>query len=141
MGVIPDSMIVWQWKEYEANHDGGANIPLAMKTRDQKLHFEFQPTNGDKVELWSTPVKKQELYTVGIEILAKTDSGHVRLWWNGEPVTFTSSGSKAVTGNMFPGRSDPKFGTYGGEGMDIDTFVYQVQIGNIKRDLDGKFMS
>jgi hypothetical protein len=40
-----------------------------------------------------------------------------------------------LTANTFPGRADPKFGAYRGEEIDIDTFVYNVQIGESKEDV------
>lgn len=140
LGAIPDALMIFQWKEYEANNAGGANIPLSLEIRDEKLQFEYSSgKSGSRAPQWTQAVKTNTVYTIGLEILAKSSGGHVRLWWNGNPVTFTTTGSTTLAGNMFPGRSDPKFGAYRGETMDVDTYVYQVQIGNSKAELDARF--
>lgn len=144
MGATPHALTVFQWKEYVANNpkDGGANIPLSLEIRDGKLCLQWQSsaTTG-RVTQWSTPAKVKTIYTIGIEILAKKSGGHVRVWLNGKPVTFTTTKSTILKGNMFPGRSDPKVGAYRGEEVKVDTYVYQLQISNTKADLDRKFFS
>ena len=134
--------MVWQWKEYKANgEDGnGANIPLSLEIRNGELQLGYSSEKGaSRVPQWKTAIKPKTLYTVGIEILAKSSGGHVRLWWDGSAVKFSTTGTTTVQGNMFPGRSDPKFGAYRGEGVVVDSYVYQVQIGNSKGELDSKF--
>lgn len=141
LGATPHALMVWQWKEYEANSGGGgANIPLSLEIRDGELQLGYSSEGGaSRAPQWKTAIKPETTYTVGLEILAKSSGGHVKLWWGGEPVTFSTSGTNVVEGNMFPGRSDPKFGAYRGEGVVVDAYVYQVQIGNTKGELDSKF--
>ncbi|KAL1614613.1 hypothetical protein SLS56_012057 [Neofusicoccum ribis] len=140
MGEILDGMAVWQGKEYDVAKVSGANILLAMVLEKNSLQLLFQPDVNSKLQVqWETSVKAFEVYRVGIEILAKANDGHVRLWWYGKPVRFTSTNTTMVVGNMFPVRAKPKFGTYQGKGIDVDTFVYQIQISNEKSELDGKF--
>ncbi|GME59176.1 hypothetical protein GGR51DRAFT_503670 [Neofusicoccum parvum] len=141
LGATPDALMVWQWKEYVANADGGsAGIPLSLEVRDGQLRFEYQASaDAGRAVQWKTPMKTDTVYTVGIEIKAAASGGYARLWWNGQPVTFATTKTATVSGNMFPGRSDPKFGAYRGEAVEVDTYVYQVQIGNKKSELDDKF--
>ncbi|KAK0706310.1 hypothetical protein B0T26DRAFT_837247 [Lasiosphaeria miniovina] len=142
MGATPHALMVWQWKEYVANNDedGGANIPLALEIRNGNLCFRWSASSTDgRTTQWSTPAKVNTVYTIGIEILAKSTDGHARVWLNGEPVTFTTTKSTTLKGNMFPGRSDPKVGAYRGEDVEVNTFVYQLQIGTSKADLNGQF--
>ncbi|KAI1140848.1 hypothetical protein F5Y05DRAFT_423756 [Hypoxylon sp. FL0543] len=141
---LPDGLIVFQWKEYKANNDkdGGANIPLALEIRKNKLEFShtFKWGEGRKVQ-WSQDVKARTEYKVGLEILAKADGGHAKLWLDGRPVTFDTTKSQVLTGNMFPGQSEPKFGIYGGQTVQVDSYVSQVQIGTSKGDVDQSYFS
>jgi hypothetical protein len=73
-----------------------------------------------------------------MEILAKSAGGYVKLFWNGEQVVF-GTGKKMLTGNMFPGRSEPKIGIYRGEEVEVDSWVYRFQVGAEKGDVDGKY--
>ncbi|KAI0183112.1 hypothetical protein EV127DRAFT_517215 [Xylaria flabelliformis] len=142
LGVLPDGLLIWQWKEYEANNAdaGGANIPLSLEIQDGKLQLGYESKWGvGRAPQWSKAIKTNTVHTIGIEILAKSSGGHVRLWWDGNPATFTTTGTTILEANTFPGRSDPKFGAYGGQTVEVDTYVYQVQIGNNKAELDAKF--
>ncbi|KAF2971903.1 hypothetical protein GQX73_g1741 [Xylaria multiplex] len=113
LGAIPDGLLIWQWKEYEANHNGGANIPLSLEVRHGKLQFEYGPGKGIKREtIWTKAINTNTVHTIGLEILAKSADGHVRLWWDGNSATFTTTGTTTIHGNTFLGRSDPKFGAY-----------------------------
>ncbi|KAK7918491.1 hypothetical protein PG985_010365 [Apiospora marii] len=146
LGATPDAMMVMQWKEYVANTGSdthGANIPLLLQVRNQQLHLEYTADRTSKrAVLWSAAVKPKTVYTVALEILAKdAGKGHVRMWWDGKPVTFDTTKDTLLKGNLFPGRSDPKFGIYGGQAVVTDNWVYQVQIGETKADLDSKFIS
>ncbi|KAI1408587.1 hypothetical protein F5Y13DRAFT_172318 [Hypoxylon sp. FL1857] len=142
LGELPDGLIVFQWKEYKANNakDGGANIPLALEVRNNKLAFShtFKWGEGRKVQ-WSQDIKAKTEYKVGLEISAKAKGGYAKLWLNGKPVTFDTTKSQTLTGNMYPGQSDPKFGIYGGETVTVDSYVYQVQIGTSKNDVDQSY--
>jgi hypothetical protein len=84
-------------------------------------------------------VKSNTVYNIGLEILAKSSGGHVKLYWNGKQVTFSTNGEKVLTGNMFPGRSDPKIGIYRGEELEVNSFVYQFQVGTEKGDVDQRY--
>ncbi|KAJ8130913.1 hypothetical protein O1611_g2710 [Lasiodiplodia mahajangana] len=140
VGVIPDGLLIWQWKEYVANKNGGANIPLSIEIRKGNLQFEYAASESSKrVVQWTKAIKPNTVHTIGIEILAKKSGGHVRLWWDGKPATFSTTGTTLLEGNTFPGRSDPKFGAYGGQAVEVNTYIYQVQIGNTKSELDSKF--
>ncbi|GME65593.1 hypothetical protein GGS26DRAFT_596463 [Neofusicoccum parvum] len=141
MRAILDGMAVGQWRDYDVAEVSGANIPLAMVLENSSMQFLFQPDVNSKLQVqWETSVKAFEVYRVSIEILGEANDGHVRLWWNGKPVRFTSTNTTMVVGNMFPARAEPKFGTYQDKGIDVDTFVYQIQISNEKSELDGKFL-
>ncbi|KAI0115647.1 hypothetical protein GGR51DRAFT_503670 [Nemania sp. FL0031] len=143
LGVIPDALMIWQWKEYVANaNGGGANIPLSLEVRNGKLQFEYASSaSSSRVPQWTKAIKTNTVHTIGIEILAKSSGGHVRLWWDGKPATFSTTGTTLLEGNTFPGRADPKFGAYRGEVVEVNTYIYQVQIGNTKSELDSKFFS
>jgi hypothetical protein len=141
LGAVPQSLMVWQWKEYEANSKGGgANIPLSLEIKNKKIQLGYQADgNSGRVPQWTADVKPNTVYNVGLEILAKSSGGHVKLYWNGQQVTFSTNKEKTLTGNMFPGRSDPKIGIYRGEDVETDSYVYQFQIGTEQKDVDGKY--
>jgi hypothetical protein len=142
LGATPNSLMVWQWKEYKANNkdNKGANIPLSLEVRNNQLLFQYQADRDSKrVAQWTKDVKPNTVYNVGLEILAKSSDGHVKLYWNGEQATFSTNGKKTLTGNMFPGRSDPKIGIYRGEEVETNSFVYQFQIGTEQGDVDAKY--
>ncbi|KAK7937683.1 uncharacterized protein PG986_014551 [Apiospora aurea] len=146
LGATPDALMVMQWKEFVANGVKGsdaANIPLSLEVRKNALHLQYSAhQSAGRQPQWSTPVRPKTVYTVALEILARdAGKGHVRMWWGGKPVTFDTTKSTTLTGNLFPGRSDPKFGIYRGEEVVTDSWVYQVQIGESKADLDSKFIS
>ncbi|KAK8084229.1 hypothetical protein PG997_005500 [Apiospora hydei] len=145
LGSTPDNMMVFQWKEYIANTQGKgqASIPLRLIVKNKTLQLNYDPMLSEgRQTLWSAPIKPKTVYTVALEILAKdAGQGHVRMWLDGKPVTFDTTKSTLLQGNMFPGRSEPKFGIYNGEAVVTDNWVYQVQIGEAKKDLDSKFIS
>ena len=135
-------MLIFQWKEYGANNenDGGANIPLSLKVRKGVLQLGYQAKLGDhRSPVWTKEISTNTVYKVGLEILAKKGDGHVRLWWNGKPATFTETHEQVLTGNLWGKQTDPKVGIYGGEEVETDSWVYQVQVGTKKGDVDGKF--
>lgn len=139
---LPTGLIIFQWKEYGGNNDKdmGANIPLTLEIRKNQLAFThtFKWKESRKVQ-WAQDIKTRTEYKVGMEILAKADGGHAKLWLNGKPITFDTTKSTTLTGNMFPHQSDPKFGIYGGQDVEVDSYVYQVQIGTSKNDVDQSY--
>lgn len=140
LGAVPQSLMVWQWKEYEANTKGGANIPLSLEIKNKEIQLGYQADgNSKRVPQWTADVKPNTVYNIGLEILARSSGGHVKLYWNGEQVTFSTNKEKTLTGNMFPGRSDPKFGIYRGEDVETDSYVYRFQVGTEQKDVDGKY--
>lgn len=140
LGATPDSLMVWQWKEYEANDKGGANIPLSLEVKNKQISLGYQADEKSRrVAQWTTNVEPHTVYKVGLEILAKSSGGYVKLFWNGEQVKFKTNGEKVLTGNMFPGRSDPKIGIYRGEEVETNSYVYQFQIGTERKDVDGSY--
>lgn len=138
LGATPNSLMVWQWKEFVANVDGGANIPLSLEIKSGKLQLGYAEGSSARQSEWSTAVKSNTVYKIGLEILAKKSGGHVKLYLNGEQQKL-ANGDKVLTGNMFPGRSDPKIGIYRGEQVETDSFVYLLQIGTEKQDVDQGF--
>ncbi|KAI1392398.1 uncharacterized protein F4822DRAFT_425608 [Hypoxylon trugodes] len=140
---LADGLIIFQWKEYKANNakDGGANIPLVLILRNKKLEFGHSEKWGEKGHgtQWTVDVEPHKEYKIGLEIFAQAKGGHAKLWFNGKPVTFDTTKSQVLTGNMYPGQSDPKFGIYGGQDEQVDSYVYQVQIGTSKDDLDQSY--
>jgi hypothetical protein len=121
-------------KEYVANNDGGANIPLALEVSGGKLDFQYQSSGSTgRVAQWNTAVNANEKYHVGIVINTSTP-GWVQLYWGGKLQTFNSKTTN-LTATTFPGRADPKFGAYRGEAVGIDTYVYEIQIGTKLSDI------
>ncbi|KAF2847412.1 FAD/NAD(P)-binding domain-containing protein [Plenodomus tracheiphilus IPT5] len=140
LSAIPNSLMVWQWKEYEANNKGGANIPLSLEVKNNQIFLAYQADGKTgRITQWTADVKPDTVYNVGLEILAKSSGGHVKLYWNGEQVTFSTNKEKTLIGNMFPGRSDPKIGIYRGEDVETNSFVYQFQIGTEQKDVDSQY--
>jgi hypothetical protein len=74
---------------------------------------------------------------VGIVINTGKPTGWVEFWWCGEQVDFTTTGTKRLEDVVtFPGRSDPKFGAYRGEAVEIDTWVYDIVVGEEWDDVE-----
>lgn len=65
--------------------------------------------------------------------------GHARLWWNGRPAIFATTKTDTLDSNTFPRRGDPRFGAYRGKVLEIDAYVYQLQIETEKAELKGRF--
>lgn len=142
MQEVPDALMVFQWKEYVANTPalGGANIPLSLEIVDGYLCFNFQASGSSgRVTQWKIVAEDHTIYTFGIEILAKSSGGAVKLFLNGAQQTFSTTGTESFTGNTFPGSSSPKFGAYRGEVDAINTWIYDVQIGTAKGDVNSKY--
>ena len=125
-------------KEYVANADGkGANIPLALEFIDSThLQFQYQASaNVGRVGQWQKTIVPNQRYKIGIAINTGSP-GWVELYVDGKQQQLgDGEGVKRLTANTFPGRADPKFGAYRGEEIAIDTFVYDVQIGETKEDV------
>ncbi|KAL1970422.1 hypothetical protein VTN77DRAFT_5583 [Rasamsonia byssochlamydoides] len=136
LAEIEQSLMIWQFKEYEANNDGGANIPLAMEIVDGKLQFQYQASGKSSREAqWTTDISPNTVFSAGIVINTAQPEGWVQLYWNGELQKFSSNGKTNLTATTFPGRADPKFGAYRGEAVAIDTYVYEIQIGTALEDI------
>src|SRR5438270_13814020 len=82
-------------------------------------------------------LKTATTYHVGIVINTSKSNGFVQLYWNGDRATFKDNGKTTQTleGIFFSGQADPKFGAYRGEAVDIDTYIYQIQIGTTLDDV------
>ncbi|KAI1779301.1 hypothetical protein F4818DRAFT_404080 [Hypoxylon cercidicola] len=117
-----------------------AIIPLSLEVRQNQLAFShtFKRDEGRKVE-WTHDIEPHKEHKIGLEIFAKAESGYVKLWFDGKPATFNTSKAQVLMGNMFPGQSEPKFGIFGGEDVQVDSYVYQVQIGTDKGDVDQSY--
>ncbi|KAH8694876.1 hypothetical protein BGW36DRAFT_408577 [Talaromyces proteolyticus] len=135
LAEIEQSLMIWQFKEFEANSHGGANIPLSMEIVNGKLEFQYQSSgNSHRESQWSTEVTADTVYSAGIVINTSTP-GWVQFYWNGDLQKFSSTGGHNLTATTFPGRADPKFGAYRGEAVGIDTYIYKIQIGTEQSDI------
>lgn len=124
-------------KEYEANNaaDGGANIPLSLEIQNGVLNFQYQSSySTPRVPQWSVTPKPNTLYSVGI-VINTASPGWVELYWQGKQQTFTTSGTTKLQATTFPGRAEPKFGAYRGEAVEINTYIYRIQIGTALSDI------
>ncbi|OGM48813.1 hypothetical protein ABOM_003028 [Aspergillus bombycis] len=136
LGAIQQSLMIWQFKEYSANNpnDGGANIPLSLEFKSGKLNLQYQASSDAKrVSQWSKELKTDTVYSIGL-VINTSRPGWVELYFDGEQQTF-GSGSNRLKANTFPGQADPKFGAYRGEEVQIDTYVYNIQIGTALDDI------
>ncbi|OOO05226.1 Polysaccharide lyase [Aspergillus oryzae] len=134
LGAIQQSLMIWQFKEYSANSHGGANIPLSLEFKSGKLNLQYQASGDAKrVSQWSKELKTDTVYSIGL-VINTSRPGWVELYFDGEQQTL-SSGSTRLKANTFPGQADPKFGAYRGEEVQIDTYVYNIQIGTTIDDI------
>ena len=105
-----------------------------MEIVNDELQFQYQASADTGREAqWSTPVSSNERYNMGIAVNTATP-GWVELYWNGTQQVWNND-EKRLSATTFPGRADPKFGAYRGEEVDIDAWVYRVQIGTEKEDV------
>ncbi|KAF2444202.1 hypothetical protein P171DRAFT_485664 [Karstenula rhodostoma CBS 690.94] len=125
-------------RKFVANNanDNGANIPLSLEFVDSThLQFRYQASSSvGRVGQWQKTINPNQRYKIGIAINTASP-GWVELYIDGKQQVFGDERVKRLTANTFPGRADPKFGAYRGEEIDIDTFVYDVQIGENKEDV------
>lgn len=124
-------------KEFVANTNGGANIPLAMEINaDGKLEFQYQSSfpAGKRVAEWTKTIAAKTQYHVGI-VINTSSPGWVELYFDGKRQKLGSNQVFQFPATTFPGRSDPKFGAYRGEAVAINTYVYRVQIGTTLEDI------
>lgn len=142
---VQQSLMLWQWKEYSANANGGANIPLALEVVNGNLVFQHQDCGTcGRNEQWKMKVSAHTVYTIGIEIFTSSKAGTARIWVDGKPMTMTADndkGTQVVKGNMYPGDPSPKWGAYRGEEVEINTWIYDVQVGLTKSDMDKKYFA
>lgn len=132
-------LTAYQSKEYVANNanDNGANIPLSLEFVDDKhLQFQYQASGSvGRVAQWQKTIVPNRRYKIGIAINTGSP-GWVELYIDGKQQALGNGVAvKRLVANTFPGRADPKFGAYRGEDIDIDTFVYDVQVGESKVDV------
>ncbi|KAF1964598.1 hypothetical protein BU23DRAFT_547351 [Bimuria novae-zelandiae CBS 107.79] len=134
-------LIIFQFKEYKANNaaDGGAGIPLALVFADaSRLQLRYQASNSIKgVAVWQKTITPNQRYKFGLAINTGTP-GWVELYVDGKQQRLDGGDGekvKRLNATTFPGRADPKFGAYGGAEVGIDTWVYDVQIGEGKGDV------
>ncbi|GMF73048.1 unnamed protein product [Aspergillus oryzae] len=113
LGAIQQSLMIWQFG---------------------KLNLQYQASGDAKrVSQWSKELKTDTVYSIGL-VINTSRPGWVELYFDGEQQTL-SSGSTRLKANTFPGQADPKFGAYRGEEVQIDTYVYNIQIGTTIDDI------
>jgi hypothetical protein len=83
-----------------------------------------------------------KVYTFGIVVNTSRSKGYLQLYYNGQLATLTDPATQEKTqklpGNFFPGRSDPKFGLYGGNNFKVcDSYIYDIAIGTALTDIAG----
>ncbi|KAK2795963.1 hypothetical protein FQN50_009668 [Emmonsiellopsis sp. PD_5] len=128
LGAIGDDLMIWQFKEYQANSHGGANIPLALEIKNDKLQLQYQKSADSRREgQWSTKLETNKQYSAKIVINTSTP-GWVEFTWNGKAQELGDKRQKRLSATTFPGRAEPKFGAYRGEDSDIDVYVYVIRI-------------
>ncbi|RAL10947.1 uncharacterized protein BO97DRAFT_471270 [Aspergillus homomorphus CBS 101889] len=138
LGVIEQSLMIFQFKAYAGNNaqDKGANIPLSLEFKSGQLHLQYQADNtASRVPQWSRTVDTDTVYSVGL-VIHTGKPGWVEFYFDGEQQGFsTAGGATRLTANTWTGRTEPKFGAYRGEAVQIDTYVYEVQIGTTLEDI------
>ncbi|RAL04509.1 uncharacterized protein BO80DRAFT_202315 [Aspergillus ibericus CBS 121593] len=137
LGTIEQSLMIFQFKAYAGNDatDNGANIPLSLEFKSGQLHLQYQADYTAKREpQWSKTLSTGTVYSVGI-VIHTGKPGWVEFYFDGEKQTFSTSRSTRLEANTWTGQTEPKFGAYRGEEVEIDTYVYDVQIGTELSDI------
>ncbi|KAF9886525.1 hypothetical protein FE257_011432 [Aspergillus nanangensis] len=137
MAQLQQSLMIWQFKEYSAYTDGsgGANIPLSLEVKEDALNFRYQASADDGRETqWSVVPELNTPHHIGL-VINTSDDGWVELYWDGEKQEFDTTGETRLSATTFPGQAEPKFGAYRGEEVEIDTYVYAIQIGTEMEDI------
>ncbi|KAI5776915.1 hypothetical protein EDC01DRAFT_698921, partial [Geopyxis carbonaria] len=136
LGVITHNLVLFQWKEFIEQEL--QRIPLNLEFDDDVLTFNYQApgVNTKRVRYWGKKLEVGVKYDVGFVIHTgrSSETGWARLYWDGKPVKL-EKGGYYVNGTMFQGQTDPKFGAYRGEEVEIDTYVYNVKIGSTWSDV------
>ncbi|EGE07835.1 hypothetical protein TEQG_06768 [Trichophyton equinum CBS 127.97] len=130
LGAIEQSLSIWQFKEYLTDNaeDGGANVPLALKFSRSNLQLQYQPKwDAPRQILWQTAPRLNTKYRADFLINTGTP-GWVEFSWNGQVQKLGPQGEARFAATTFPGRSDPKFGAYLADNVDVDFYVYRVLI-------------
>ncbi|PYH95517.1 hypothetical protein BO71DRAFT_351226 [Aspergillus ellipticus CBS 707.79] len=138
LGTIEQSLMIFQFKAYEGNDatTGGANIPLSLGFKSGQLHLQYQADfSSQRVPQWSKTLSTDTVYSAGI-VIHTGKPGWVEFYFDGEQQTFTTSKSTRLQANTWEGRNEPKFGAYRGEAVEINTYVYNIQIGTELSDIE-----
>ncbi|OOF89868.1 hypothetical protein ASPCADRAFT_135635 [Aspergillus carbonarius ITEM 5010] len=138
LGQIEQSLMIFQFKAYEGNDatDNGANIPLSLEFKSGQLHLQYQADfTAKRVPQWSKTLDTDTVYSAGI-VIHTGKPGWVEFYFDGEKQTFSTSGSTRLEANTWTGETEPKFGAYRGEAVEINTYVYNIQIGTELSDIE-----
>lgn len=131
---------VWQWHSYPTSHI--QNYPMIVKPVNGTLWLEQFNPDGTKGlpktgatenvlnNLWGTPFVPMQWYTVvlSIKISADIKQGYVEWWYNGQPQTLRSGGTRFPCRTWDGDYSDPKWGVYGAQGSVVTNYVTSLKI-------------
>ncbi|KAF3491371.1 uncharacterized protein GIQ15_00888 [Arthroderma uncinatum] len=132
LGAIEQSLSIWQFKEYLTDNAeaGGANVPLALKFSRNNLQLQYQPKwDAPRQILWQTTPQINTRYRVDflintryrVDFLINTSTpGWIQFAWDGQLQKLGPKGETRFAATTFPGRSDPKFGAYLADTVDVD---------------------
>ncbi|KAK2880163.1 hypothetical protein FQN49_000510 [Arthroderma sp. PD_2] len=129
LGAIQQSLSIWH-KEYLTDNAeaGGANVPLALKFSRNNLQLQYQPKwDAPRQILWQTAPTLNTRYRVDFLVNTSTP-GWIQFAWEGKLQKLGPKGETRFAATTFPGRSDPKFGAYLADNVDVDFYVYRVLI-------------
>jgi hypothetical protein len=137
---------IFQWKEYADTNetDLGMSIPFYLRFgASGNLQLQAGRPGMSPIVIWEKAILSRKVIDIGMEIVPKRQSGTVKMWYNGNRVTFNIDGNKNQVwkGTTMPESSSPKWGAYRGEEAQIDTWIYKVQFGQNKGELDQAFFS
>ncbi|KAH6877092.1 hypothetical protein B0T10DRAFT_464794 [Thelonectria olida] len=136
---------IWQWTNNDNTTMGGDPSPASLVFRtdadgheNHTLHLEAQPDPTyllEKSSVWSQELEMGRNYSFGIVVNTHETEGFIQLYLDGNLTTltdpFTGNRTQQLAGNFWPGpisSSDPKFGLWGGDNVNCDSYIYDVVI-------------
>jgi len=124
----------FQWKSYGSHIQ---NFPVILKIINGRMNLMYrEPGEPCCHVVWSTPISANvwNHYVLAIHVRSSESSGWIEFWFNGVHQTLTN-GSTRFHGRTHDDINHPKWGVYGGTGIDMSNYLDDVRVGTALADV------
>ena len=137
-----DNNANFQWKSYGSWCCQNFPVWLGHMRGGSSTFFYHKPapscSNGGCITEWSMPISPNvwNHYVLRLHLSDVDGQGTMQLWFNGVQQTF-DTGSQTLAGRTWdaPGFNEPKWGVYGGSGVDMTNYVAGMKVGTAFADV------